>query len=128
MAIDLTDTNPSARFTLISNTLHIPPIVTTLMYDPTWAFDSSTKITICSGENGGLQANCIVQNLKVSFKIPIQFVTMPFSNVPNLIGDYKIDEGRGGSLTNSQTGARSLANIPLSKIFTLIICLITNLF
>ncbi len=117
MGVDLTSTSPFVRFMAVAGNLYIPTIYPALAYDPTWVFDSSTKITICAAENGVFQANCIIENLKVSFKIPVQYVTMPFSNVPNLIGDYRIDEGRGNILKNSQTGSRSLGDIPLSKIF-----------
>jgi len=117
MAVDLTSTSPSARFMLVANSLFIAPIETTLAFDPTWAFDSSTKITICAAENGNFQTDCIIQNLKVSFKIPVQFVTMPFSNVPKLLGDYTMDEGIGASMANSQTSPGSLGSLTLCKIF-----------
>jgi len=53
------------------------------VYGSNWAFDSSTLISVCSDFDGVPTADCIVQNLKISNKIPTEPFQMPFSNIGN---------------------------------------------
>lgn len=92
MAIDLTPGSASLRWSFaFGNTFYTPLSYPTITYDPTWAFDSSTVISVCSDVNGNYAANCIVQNLKVSYSIPFQFVTMPFSNIRSCTFEFSIN-------------------------------------
>lgn len=83
MGVDLTSSSPSAKYFVgFGNTLTTISL-TTQSYGPTWVFDSSTVMSICADENGNYGVNCVVQNLKVAYKIPSQFLNMPFSNASN---------------------------------------------
>ncbi len=82
MALDLTSGSSYIRWSYTAGgTFYTPINYPTLNYGSNWAFDSSTVVSVCSDVDGNYAANCIVQNLKVSYSMPAQFVTMPFSNI-----------------------------------------------
>jgi len=83
MGIDLTSSSPSARCSLGVGSAISTNSFTTQSYGSTWVFDSTTVMSICADEDGNYGVNCVVQNLKVAYKIPSQFLNMPFSNTGN---------------------------------------------
>jgi len=83
MGVDLTSSSPSAKYFVGVGTTGTSGTLTTQSYGSDWVFDSSTVMTICADENRNYGTNCIVQNLKVAYKLPVQLITMPFSNASN---------------------------------------------
>jgi len=88
MAVDLTTGSTSVRTgvtggpAFTSYTSPTPP-----NYGSDWVFDSSTIISVCSNYDGSPGIGCIVQNLKLTYTIPLQATTMPFSNISNPLSE-----------------------------------------
>jgi len=104
MSIDLSQTSPFATGSvMLQNYFGAPSALLNLNYDSDWTFDSTTILSICSDFDGSLSVTCSVQNLKVTYKIPDFLEILPFSNLVTMMGDYKLNEGNGNILTDSQS-------------------------
>jgi len=94
IAIDLTPGKAFAQASAIVRDKYYSGVTTSVNFGSDWVFDSSTKITVCSNQNGNYPIACNVQNPKFTYKIPDQDMAMSFSNtrkpyyswVLNLIG------------------------------------------
>jgi len=80
MGVDLTSSSSFAKSFVGVGGLGSGTSFTTQSYGSDWVFDSSTVMSICADENGNYGVDCIVQNLKVTYKLPVQLITMSFSN------------------------------------------------
>jgi len=67
-----------------------------------WTFDSSLVISVCSDYNKVNSIGCKAQNLKVFYSIYQYTSSLDFANSVTLIGDYKLNEGKGNTLKNSK--------------------------
>ena len=81
IAVDLTHTSPSARASILALAqFQASTILTSLDYGSDWIFNPSTVISICSNYDGIGAASCSIENLKVLYRNPTDFLEMPFSN------------------------------------------------
>ena len=99
---------------------------TTVSYDPSWMFDSTLEMSVCSDYGGVNSIGCTVQNLKIKYaSYPSILSTIDFTNsgfnrrflcyniLVTMIADYKLNEGSGNKLKNSQ-GTLSSATLSSS--------------
>ena len=81
IAVDLTQTNPSAQASLLAlGQFQTASISTPLSYGSDWIFNPSTLISVCSNFDGASPAICDIENFKVLYRLPTQYFEMPFSN------------------------------------------------
>jgi len=104
MAADLTSgaTYKTSISLLIDTHFYTPDHLSTVAYDSTWVFDSNTLVTACADPYGASTLHCTTQNLKVVYSYQTESYKIPFSNQVEMLGDYKLDEGIGNTLSNSQ--------------------------
>jgi len=100
----------------------------TVSYHSTWKFDSTTELSVCSDYAGTNSIGCTVQNLKINYAAYSDaysvisfantgFYRLHFSHFNLLVttlGDYKLDDGSGKKLKNSQgaLGSAALSSSP----------------
>lgn len=108
------------------------------IYDSDWVFDDTTRFAICSEEATSPRLTCDVQNLKVEYRLLTDYSRFPFSNtgivkesskpsyflLVDILGDYKIDEGIGNTLSVAPGG--SLGPAFLCKVLRLFPPRLTN--
>jgi len=126
MDIDLTPgSNIAKAAALIGNTYNTVEF-STLSYGHTWAFDSSTIISVCANQDGNYAGDCTIQNFKVSNKIPSGPRLFIFSNqginwtlniltiLATLIADYKLNEKSLVNFQGAPPGSASLCKLCFS--------------
>ncbi len=75
----------------------------TVNYHSSWKFDSTTELSVCSDYGGADSIGCTVQNLKINYDAYSQTNSViTFANTVTMLGDYKLDDGSGKKLKNSQ--------------------------
>jgi len=85
MGVDLSSSSLSAKCFIGIGSYGDTKSLATQSYGSDWVFDPSTVMSICADENGNYGVNCVVQNLKVAYKLPVQSITMPFSNASRVL-------------------------------------------
>lgn len=73
-----------------------------LNYGSDWVFDSSLVVSVCSDYDGTDSIGCKIRNLKVFYSFYGDVTTIDYGNSVTVIGDYKLNEGKGTTLKNSQ--------------------------
>ena len=100
---------------------------TTVSYDPSWMFDSTIELSVCSDYGAANSIGYTVQNLKVKYAaLPLALSIINFSNtglnltflsynifLVTMIADDKLDDGNGKNLKNSQ-GTLGSATLSMS--------------
>ena len=80
MAVNLNNPGGFVKWGLIVGNTFYNGLYSTVSYGASWTFGTATTASVCSDSMGGNGVNCVIQNFKTSTIIPLQYVTMPFSN------------------------------------------------